>query len=136
MISKIKIISLLAISLFTVVFLAPQVFISNTPKVNPLFITRIINVPSYVAGIPGQIMVMFRSTNSDESARTVLSSIPQVTPPPGLLFQMISKGVRAAEDPATKTKYMQIDAGAQVEVSVIKLKDGREIKIVRPATEK
>lgn len=46
---KLKILAVIAISFLTVKLLAPQVFLANTPRVNPLFIAKLKNIPANIA---------------------------------------------------------------------------------------
>lgn len=106
--TKIKILLAITISFLTVSLLSKEVFVADSPQINPLFLAKIKNAPS-------GFLALFRPQPSDKTDE-VLGQIPQVTPPPGLLMKTVAKGVQAAEDPVTNKKYMTFEKGTKVEV--------------------
>lgn len=118
---------IIILSFLVVKYVSPQVFIANTPTVNPLFIANIMNTPSYIASIPQKISNMF-------IIRTTQPEIAKVTiknPPPGLIFKPL-QGVSAqvAEDPATGKKYLNMPAGTKYKLEDIEV-NGKMMKVIR-----
>lgn len=122
--------SMLALALaFGVVQIAnsQQVFLGNTPTVNPLFMARLKNSPSYVASLPGTLF----SRLTGNQAEKAFASLPKVEPeqvPKGLLFNSIAKGALAAEDSQTGKKYLKLQKGTKVRITVQTLPDGTQQK--------
>ncbi|EKE05283.1 MAG: hypothetical protein ACD_19C00369G0002 [uncultured bacterium] len=134
--NRIKIALVILITFFTVKTVAPNLFIANTPRVNPLFIANIINTPARIAAMPGKFLSSlsnfrlfnFESPNSPELPvrqnevanikvdPKVIAEIKQKTPPANVVFKYVSKGVSAAEDTATGEKYIKVEAGTKYRI--------------------
>lgn len=117
----------LVLSFLVVKYASPQVFVANTPVINPSFVTNLKNTPSYVASIPQKIGNMFNENPQSEMERIALKNTP-----PGLIFHPLTKGVEAqvAEDPATGKKYLNIPAGTEYKFEEIEL-NGKMVKVIR-----
>lgn len=117
----------LVLSFLAVKYTSPQVFIANTPVINPLFVTNLKNTPSYIASIPQKIGSMFNKNLQSEMERIALKKIP-----PGLIFQPLTKGVEAqvAEDPVTGKKYLNMPVGTEYKFEEIEV-NGKLMKVIR-----
>ena len=112
------------ISFFLVKYFSPQIFIANTPQVNPNFVANILASPS-------TILAYIRSPFDPETRNNVIETakMPKANPPPGLQYQPIANGVYAAEDPQTNLRYVKIDKGTKLEIRYITLDDGSTAKV-------
>ena len=74
---KLKIFAIIAVSFLAVKLVAPQVFLANTPKVNPLFIARVKNAPVYIASLPSNILNSLKTTSSNiaQKSSSTISSL-------------------------------------------------------------
>lgn len=50
--NKIKIITAVILSFAVVILMSPQVFLANTPRINPVFLTKLKNLPNTIASLP------------------------------------------------------------------------------------
>ncbi|MEK7521958.1 MAG: hypothetical protein AAB569_00095 [Patescibacteria group bacterium] len=134
--NRIKIVLVLLFTFFTVKTVAPNLFIANSPEINKVFIAEIINKPKEIAAIPGKFLSSlsnFRLFNFESpSAPTipivrnevakikvdpkVIAEVKQKTPPANVVFEYVSKGVSAAEDPQTGEKYIKVEAGTKYRI--------------------
>ncbi len=129
------------LSFFITGAISSTVFFRNTPEINPLFITRLKNTPSIIADLPKIVKYSLFGpkdttpvvANANKEAQSIFSSIPKVTPPAGLTFTPLTKGVSAAEDAQTKTKYITLGDGTKyvVEETVI---NGKTYKVLHLVT--
>jgi len=112
----------LLFTFFGVKIITPNLFIANTPNVNPLFVAKIINTPREIASMPGKFLSNLRNINLFNNQSNikidpeVIVKANQVNPPASALFKYVSKGVSAAEDTQTGQKYMKVDAGTKYKV--------------------
>ena len=112
------------------------VFLGDTPRIHPLFMTRLINTPLYLARLPIEFINRLRSNinlaDSSNNRKTPPSQInsnvafnqtaqpssaqkqpaqltfPTAVPPPGLEYKPIAKGVYAAEVTNEDTKIKTV----------------------------
>ncbi|MCR4313441.1 MAG: hypothetical protein NUV58_04280, partial [Candidatus Roizmanbacteria bacterium] len=54
--NRIKMILVLLFTFFGVKIVAPNLFIANTPRVNPVFVAKIMNTPKEIAAMPGKFL--------------------------------------------------------------------------------
>ena len=116
--NRIKIIFILLLTLFSVKVIAPNLFLADSPKINPIFMAKILNTPKALALLPSKILSSLSNFNlfkNRESSNTFVN-VRQVTPPANVIFQSISTGVSAAEDPQTGEKYIQVKAGTKYKI--------------------
>lgn len=95
---------------FGVKLLTPNLFLADSPKINPMFIG---NTQRFIAGL-GSIKI-FNNQNNQVDQSTI-AKVKQVTPPPNVVFKYVSKGVSAAEDTVTGEKYIKVEAGTKYRV--------------------
>jgi len=144
--NRIKIALVILITFFTVKTVAPNLFIANSPEINPVFIADIINKPREIAAIPGRFLSSlsnFRLFNFESPSvpelpvrqnkvanikvdPKVIAEIKQKTPPSNIIFKYVSKGVSAAEDPGTGTKYIKVEAGTKYRIVGTVVINGKE----------
>jgi len=96
---------LVAFGLVTLV--SPQVFLANTPRINPLFIASIKNLPTNIAGTPDRIVAYIGNIITNKNNQTNPSST--VIIPASVALKEVTSGVYAGEDAATKKTYIRID---------------------------
>lgn len=123
------------LSIFTAIFLSflmtkyisSEVFIADTPQINPQFIANLRAIPIRA------IAYVRHPFNSQERASQIeTAQIPQTQTPQGLVFSPVAKGVHAAEDPQTGKSYMKIEKGTKLQVYEIKMSDGQTVKVYVP----
>jgi len=122
--NRIKMVLVLLFTFFSVKLVAPNLFIANTPRVNPLFIANVINTPARIAAMPGKFLSSlsnFRLFNFNNETNIkidpkIIANLKQKTPPANVVFKYVSKGVSAAEDTATGEKYIKVEAGTKYRV--------------------
>jgi hypothetical protein len=125
---KIKLIFVIFISFFTVKFITPQIFLANTPKISPLFIAKLIKMPTYIASIPQKLGNIFDYKNK---TKTDLNQLAVKNPlPKDLFFNNITTNVSAAEDKKTKKVYLKIQSGTSYTIEEIEI-NGVKKKILR-----
>lgn len=117
---------------------AGGVFLGDTPKIHPLFITRLINTPAYLAS---KLNIGTQSNTAQNTVRsnpneqpapfTFTTKAPSPPPPPGLQYKPIAKGVYAAEDTKTNTVYVNIKKGTTFTI-VDKVINGKTYKLLIP----
>jgi len=129
----------LLFTFLTVKTVAPNLFIANTPRVNPLFIANIINTPARIASMPGRFLSSlsnfrlfnFKSPSVPESPvqqnqqnkvadikvdPAEIAKVRQVTPPPNVIFKEILKGVSTGVNAETGEKYIKVKTGTKYRI--------------------
>lgn len=109
---------------FAVKMVAPNLFIADSPEINPLFIAQVLDTPNQIAAMPGNFMASlsnFRLNifNNQENIQVDPNTIAQAVnkkPPADAVFKFVSKGVEAAEDPTTGDKYIRVAAGTKYKI--------------------
>ncbi len=132
-VKKIKLLVVLITVFLGVKIIAPQVFLANSPRISPIFITQLKNAPAYFASLPGNLVASLNSFGKKPLAPTseIFSQIPRVSPPPGIMFQFVAKGIKAAEDKTTNTIYFTVEKGTKFKVveTEITRPDGTKKKV-------
>ncbi len=113
---KIKLIFVLVLSFLVVKFLSPQIFLADSPKISPLFIAKLINIPNYVASIPQTISSLFNNSATQDINKVAVKNVPT-----GLNFSSLSKGVEAAEDTQNNKVYLKIQPGTAYSIEEIEV---------------
>lgn len=143
-----KIIFSLVISYLAIMVMVNAVFLANTPRINPLFIAKLKNIPSSLVTLPSRILAALSSPQRPSNSNTNINpagiaqnqpnglTFTNVNPPPSTAFRPMAAGVFAGENTATKTKYVTIKKGTQFEVRnyTLTLSDGsqKQIKLLVP----
>jgi len=119
--------------------MTPQVFIQNSPTLDPQFIANVKDLPALlkkngnnVILIAGKIIngIKIGTTPGETVSQSPLLGLSEDQIPSGLKFNSFVKGVAAAEDAATGKKYIKMSAGTQYRVS------DRTMKVVVNGVEK
>ncbi len=63
---QMKIITAIILSFVAVIIMAPRVFLANTPRINPIFLTNLKNFPSTLAGLPSVLFNNFFQRGANE----------------------------------------------------------------------
>lgn len=113
----ISIIAALLFSFFIVLMMTPQIFLHNTPDIDPQFIAKLKDLPTTVKDTGKTITLMATNlfsgkkggTPQPTSSQDVFGGLAQKDIPTDLVFSPITKGVAAAEDSETKKKYVHLD---------------------------
>ncbi len=114
--TRIKILIVVLVSFVVVKTVSPQIFLADSSKINPEFITKLQNAPGkMIAGIIG----LFNKNND-------FANVKIVTPPDDAVFKSISKGVSAAEDPTTGQTLIQVQAGTKYRIVGTVIINGKE----------
>ncbi len=132
--TKLKIVFILGLSFLIVRAIAPRLFIADSPRINPLFVAQLLNLPTQLAGlirgnstnVPGQVY-QGEQTVSQVNVPRATEPIPQNS----VIYQ-IGKGAYAAEDKETKKTYIMFKADAKVKVYEYKLPSGKSITLYEP----
>jgi len=132
----------LLFTFFTVKTVAPNLFIANTPVVNPLFIANVINTPARIAAMPGKFLSslsnLFNFNYSDEGATSTavakkspvfqepiakvsvdpkkIAEVKFKTPPANVVFKEIMRGVSIGVSAETGEKYINVKAGTKYKI--------------------
>ena len=115
--TRIKILLVVLVSFFMVKTAAPQIFLANTPKINPSFIARLKNAPTELAQLPANLFPEIANLNPfSKKENDMFANVKSVTPPPNIIFKQATKGVYAGEDPKTGQKYIKIEAGTKYRI--------------------
>lgn len=148
-----KILLILVISFIAVKIFNNTIFIANTPRFNPKFISQIQSLPKNIAAVPHQLAELFKGAVSQNSINKqtaennnittggmqAFMNLPQVVVPKTVKFTPLVKGVLAGEDTNTKTKYVTIEKGTKVQVYEFKvtMHDGsvKNMRFVIPVKE-
>ncbi len=149
--TKIKIILVLAAAFLLGSFVSNSIFVASTPIVRSDVMTRLKNLPKdLLNSTKNTIAFMSSLGRSTEQNRQQISAQnqvytnfiknePNVTPPPQVPFKAISKGVYAADDPQTNTRYLKLDSGTKLQEKTIKIRnsDGtvQELKALVPVSQ-
>ena len=99
----------LAMTFGLVTLFAPQVFLANTPRVNPLFIASIKNLPTNIVGTPDRIVAYIGNMFTSKNNQTTPNPSSTVNVPASIAFKEVTAGVYAGEDTASKKTYIKID---------------------------
>jgi hypothetical protein len=115
--TRIKILLIVLVSFLVVEKGTSQVFLVDSPRVNPEFIARIKNAPTELAQLPANLFFGIANLNPfSKKENDMFANVKSVTPPPNVAFKQIAKGVFAAEDPKTGQKYIKIEAGTKYRI--------------------
>lgn len=126
-ITRIKIFVGILVSYGLVVFISPQIFLANSPRLQPEFIARFRATPQAIYALARYPFNTQERNNIIESAQ--VSSNEEKSDLP---FQPIAPGVYAAEDAESNEKYIKIEKGTKVEIREVILTDGRKVKVYVP----
>lgn len=120
------IIGALIFSYFIVRIMTPQVFIQNSPTLDPQFIANVKDLPALFKKNGNNVILIatniFRgikvgTTPGETVSQNALLGLTQDQVPQDLKFNSFVKGVAAAEDTATGKKYIKMSAGTKYKVS-------------------
>jgi len=107
--------------------ISPQIFLANTPQINPKLIETFkdspISIIAYLGGVP-------KGATVSDYVKT--AQIPRANPPKDLEFLPIAKGVYAAGDPVENKTYVKIEKGTKLMVHTVKLDNGKTVKVYVP----
>ncbi len=120
------------LSFITVVTFEPAVFVANTPSPNPQIMADLGLIPArYMANIRNPLD---RSRARSEIETTIIGR----SAPSGeeLIYSPVSTGVFAAEHVNTGEKYVKLEKGIKVQVHVIRLSNGKIVKVYIPLSDK
>ena len=115
---------------------AGGVFLGDTPRIHPFFITRLINAPAYLIS---KLNINTRSgtaqnvqlSNPNEQPAPFAFTTTSPSSPPDLEYKPIAQGVYAAEDTKTNTVYVNIKKGTIFTV-VNKVINGKTFRLLIP----
>lgn len=123
--TRIKILLIFLISFLAVKTMVPQIFLADSPQINPEFIARLQNAPAEIGQMPGKMLASIGKGLSNLNPFKVkpqvptagqLAAVKTTTPQSNVLFKLISKGIWAAEDSQTGQKYIKIEAGTKYRI--------------------
>lgn len=124
---RIGLIFAIALSFVMVNYLAPKVFIANTPELDRRALANIFS--------SGQEFLSFisgRNNSENENENTDLSDIPNVPHPADTSYERVAKGVYASEPDETGKRFIKIDKGTKLEKRDVILEDGRSVTVYIP----
>ena len=106
---------------------SPQVFIANTPQLNP-------NVAGNLRAVPASVLAFIQNPTDSNARNNIVQTakIQQVSSVEHLDYTPIRTGVYAAERPETGETIVKVDKGVQLEVHEVYLSDGRVVKVYVP----
>ena len=94
--------------------ITPQVFLADTPRISPMFISNIQNVPSTLASIPQSILQLFNNSQVQNIENVAVKAVPS-----GLNFSNVATGVQAAEDNQNNKVYLKLQPGTYYQIQEI-----------------
>lgn len=106
---------------------APQVFVANTPQLNP-------NLAGNLRAMPASIMAFIQNPTDSNMRNNIVQTakIQQVSSVEDLHYTPIRTGVYAAERPETGETIVKVEKGVKLEVHEVHLSDGRVVKVYVP----
>ena len=122
----------LIFSYIIVRMMTPQVFIQNSPTLDPQFIANVKDLPALLEKNGNNVVLIakkiFSGVNVGRSPgepipQSPLLGLSEDQIPAGLEFSSFVKGVAAAEDKTTGKKYIKMSAGTKYKMS------GRTMKV-------
>lgn len=134
--NRIKMVMVIVLTYFMVKTVAPNLFIANSPEINPVFISDVINTPARIASMPGKFVASLKNirlfnfdysdntpTSVDQAPVAMISVDPKVIaevkykkPPANVVFKEILKGVATGVNAETGEKYINVKAGTKYKV--------------------
>lgn len=129
--ARIKIAAGILLSLITVLTFEPAVFVANTPTPNP-------HIMADLGLIPARYMANLRNPLDREKVRSEIETIKIGRSAPSeakLDYTPVSTGVYAAQNVETGDQYVKLEKGTTTQVHVIRLSDGKIVKVYVPVVE-
>lgn len=107
---KMKTILAIGFSLLAVTFVAPRMFIVNTPQIKPSVISAIKNAPSnLVAFLQDPFGINNNPANNRKQNAKIFVGMKRTVPSKNWVYQTVQKGIQIATDPVTKQSYAVFD---------------------------
>lgn len=148
-ITHLKIFVAMIVSFIVIKILINQIFIAGTPKINPVFLSRLRSFPKTIAALPGKIYEALQSSPKNTTIQPIqnrqstskyarrlpirdLSTLDTVVK--SMPLQPIAKDVYAGEDNKYDVSYLKIGENSQWEEIEYTAKDGKKYKLLRPKT--
>lgn len=111
--TRVKIIIAMLLGLVAMnVIRGQQVFLAESPTLNPFFIARVQNLPNATSNFVASLGSIF---DGSRGTKQTIKEIA-VQPRSSLNFVPVAKGVQAAEDPSTGEKFVKLKKGSKVRV--------------------
>jgi hypothetical protein len=129
---RIKIIASIIGSLGLAYVLSAFVFLPNNPRLKPIFIDQIANLPQTIASLPNKFKPTINNVPLDENTQKEYAQRGKLYDSLKDKFQPVAKGVYAAEDPASKTTVVKINDDLTLEKKQVTRADGTTITIYAP----
>jgi len=127
--NRIKMVLVLLFTFFTVKTVAPNLFMADSPRINPVFISDVINTPRrFLSSLSNFRLFNFGSPSAPEVPveqnrvanievdPAEIAKVRQVTPPPNVIFKEILKGVSTGVNAETGEKYINVKAGTKYRI--------------------
>jgi hypothetical protein len=125
---RILIITTILVAFILTSYVKTNMFIADSPRINPMFISQLINSPKTLAkSIDNGLISMSYGKN------TANINGKETTLPP---LKNIAKGVRAGENKQDRVLVIEITEDIPAEINEVKMPDGRVLKVVYPKLEK
>ncbi|OGK51013.1 hypothetical protein A2966_02795 [Candidatus Roizmanbacteria bacterium RIFCSPLOWO2_01_FULL_41_22] len=109
--------------------LSANVFLADTPRIDPYFSFRIGTLPAVVMAF-----IRYPLDSQKRAGEIVYRTTNQMTSSDKTMYSPIVQGIYAAENPETGEKYIQIRKGTVVKVQTVRLSDGRVVQVIVPAS--
>ena len=129
---RIKIAAGILFSLITVLTFEPALFVADTPTPNP-------HIMADLGLIPARYMANIRNPFDHDKARSEIETIKigrSAPPATELRYTPVTSGVYAAERATTGEQYVKLDKGTKVQVYIMRLSEGKIVKVYVPVVEK
>jgi len=127
--NRIKMVLVLLFTFFTVKTVAPNLFMADSPRINPVFISDVINTPRrFLSSLSNFRLFNFGSPSAPEVPveqnrvanievdPAEIAKVRQVTPPANVIFKEILKGVSTGVNAETGEKYINVKAGTKYRI--------------------
>lgn len=125
---KTKIFLAILISLVIVTLTSNVIFIANTPRLNKLFLTELINLPQTVVDNSKAFLTSLGLSQKEKNKNEAIKNLSNL---PLSQLKPIAKGVYAKEDISNNIYYVRVTKDADFEERIIDYR-GQKIKIRFP----
>ncbi len=104
--------------------ISPRIFFADSPEINPALIANLRALPETIQSLPQKLLaklnpfnLLHRPDSIDSWTPVYVANVENITPVPGLLYKTIIKGVRAAVNPETGQKIIEVEAGTKYQIT-------------------
>ncbi len=129
---EIKTFLAIGLSLVAILFITPQIFIVNTPRIKPSFLSALKNAPSnLVAFLQDPFGISNNPVNNRKQNAKIFVGMQKTVPSKNWVYRTVQKGIQIATDPITKQSYAVFDDTKKFK-TIDTVIDGKVYKAIVP----